>query len=161
VTSSSSAQSQSHDAPPAPPEGSGVVAAAAAARPLDLLEMGRELGDASLTPLEQAQIRFVRASLRPGPLDSAIRAGQRPIGQWWIVAATAKLRHVHGLERLPPFDPAQGVVFVANHRSFFDLYVTAAELVARGLPQRILFPVRSNFFYDNPLGPLVNGIMSF
>lgn len=50
---------------------------------------------------------------------------------------------------------------MANHRSFFDLYVTAAELVARGLPHRILFPVRSSFFYDHPLGPFVNGIMSF
>ena len=39
--------------------------------------------------------------------------------------------------------------------------MTAAELVARGLPQRILFPVRSTFFYDHPLGPLVNGVMSF
>jgi 1-acyl-sn-glycerol-3-phosphate acyltransferase len=50
---------------------------------------------------------------------------------------------------------------VANHRSFFDLYVTMAELVAHGLPHRILFPVRSNFFYDHPLGPFVNGAMSF
>jgi 1-acyl-sn-glycerol-3-phosphate acyltransferase len=50
---------------------------------------------------------------------------------------------------------------VSNHRSFFDLYVTTAELVARGLPLRVLFPVRSAFFYDRPLGPLVNGAMSF
>src|SRR5262249_34888679 len=116
---------------------------------------------ASLSPLERTQIRFVRASLQPGPLDTAIRAGQRSVGQWWILAATAKLRRVYGIDRLPPWDPSGSILLVANHRSFFDLYVTAAELVARGLPQRILFPVRSNFFYDNPFGPLVNGIMSF
>jgi 1-acyl-sn-glycerol-3-phosphate acyltransferase len=121
----------------------------------DLLEMG------SLSRLERAQIRLVRASLRPGPLDAGIRALQRSVGQWWIRAATAKLRHVHGLERLPAWDPAGSVILVANHRSFFDLYVTAAELVSRGLPQRILFPVRSTFFYDHPLGPVVNGVMSF
>ena len=69
---------------------------------------------------------------------------------------------MHGLERLPAWDPAQAAsILVANHRSFFDLYVTAAELVARGLPHRILFPVRSTFFYDHPLGPFVNGAMSF
>jgi 1-acyl-sn-glycerol-3-phosphate acyltransferase len=68
---------------------------------------------------------------------------------------------VHGLDRLPAWDRRGSVILVANHRSFFDLYVAAAELVARGLPQRILFPVRSSFFYDNPLGPLVNGVMSF
>jgi 1-acyl-sn-glycerol-3-phosphate acyltransferase len=27
--------------------------------------------------------------------------------------------------------------------------------------QRMYFPVRSEFFYDHPLGPLVNGVMSF
>src|SRR5450432_994933 len=123
----------------------------------DLLEMG----DASLTKLERAQIRLVRASLRPGLLDTGIRALQRSVGQWWIRAATARLRNVHGIERLPAWDPTGSVVLVANHRSFFDLYVTAAELVARGLPHRILFPVRSTFFYDHPLGPFVNGVMSF
>jgi 1-acyl-sn-glycerol-3-phosphate acyltransferase len=118
--------------------------------------------DATLTRLERAQIRLVRASLRPGPLDRAVRAMQRSVGQWWIRAATSRLRHVHGLERLPAaWDPAGSVVCVANHRSFFDLYVVTAELVARGLPHRILFPVRSNFFYDHPLGPIVNGVMSF
>ncbi len=116
---------------------------------------------ASLTRLERAQIRFVRATLRPGPVDRTIRVLQRSVGQWWIRTVTRKLRQVHGLDRLPPWDPAGSVVCVANHRSFFDLYVTSAELVAHGLPHRILFPVRSQFFYDNPLGPFVNGAMSF
>jgi 1-acyl-sn-glycerol-3-phosphate acyltransferase len=118
-------------------------------------------GEASLSRLERAQIRFVRATLRPGPLDRAIRGLQRSVGQWWILAATAKLRHVHGLERLPRWEDTPSAILVSNHRSFFDLYVTAAELVSRGLPHRILFPVRSAFFYDNPLGPFVNGAMSF
>ena len=61
----------------------------------------------------------------------------------------------------PPWNAVKSMLCVANHRSFFDLYVITAELVARGLPHRILFPVRSAFFYDHPLGPLVNGAMSF
>jgi 1-acyl-sn-glycerol-3-phosphate acyltransferase len=126
-------------------------------RDLDLLEMG----EAYLTPLERAQIRLVRATLQPGRLDRAIRALQRSVGQWWIRTATTSIRHVHGLERLPPWDEAGSIICVANHRSFFDLYSVTAELVAHGLPQRILFPVRSTFFYDNPFGPLVNGVMSF
>jgi 1-acyl-sn-glycerol-3-phosphate acyltransferase len=119
------------------------------------------IGETALKPLEQAQIRLVRASLKPGPLDRATRAMQRTVGQAWIRAVTSRLRHVHGLNRLPPWNRATSILCVANHRSFFDLFVTTAELVARGLPQRILFPVRSNFFYDHPLGPLVNGAMSF
>ncbi|HXX68505.1 MAG TPA: lysophospholipid acyltransferase family protein [Polyangiaceae bacterium] len=123
----------------------------------------RPLGprQASLTRLERFQIGLVRATLDAGPLDSAIRFCQRTVGQRWIRAVSSRLRRVYGLERLPAWDPAQSLILVANHRSFFDLYVTTAELVGRGLPQRILFPVRSNFFYDHPLGPLVNGTMSF
>jgi 1-acyl-sn-glycerol-3-phosphate acyltransferase len=129
-----------------------------------LEEASRDLAaaaDGQLTPLERAQIRLIRASLRPGMPDRVIRALQRTVGQWWIRAVTARLRHVHGLERLPPWNRAGSVVCVANHRSLFDLYVTTAVLVAHGLPHRILFPVRSTFFYDHPLGPLVNGAMSF
>jgi 1-acyl-sn-glycerol-3-phosphate acyltransferase len=123
----------------------------------DLLDSGAPL----LTPLERMQIRLVRATLRPGPIDDTVRLLQRTVGQWWIRAATSRLRCVHGLDRLPPWNPGESVILVANHRSFFDLYVTTAELVAHGLPHRILFPVRSNFFYDHPLGPVVNGTMSF
>jgi 1-acyl-sn-glycerol-3-phosphate acyltransferase len=123
----------------------------------DLLQSG----EASLTPLERLQVKLVRATLRPGPLDQTIRVCQKTLGQWWIRAVTARLRHVYGIGRLPPWDPAGSMILVANHRSLFDLYVTTAELVSRGLPQRILFPVRSNFFYDHPLGPAVNGVASF
>lgn len=114
-----------------------------------------------LSRLEEAHIRLVRGTLRPGRLDRGIRVLQRTVGQWWIRKAISKLLTVHGVERLPPWDSAGSLILVANHRSFFDLYATTAELVARGLPHRILFPVRSRFFYDNPLGPVVNGIMSF
>jgi 1-acyl-sn-glycerol-3-phosphate acyltransferase len=106
-------------------------------------------------------VRLVRATLRPGATDRAIRWLQRHVGQLWIRTAIAKLRRVHGLDRLPVWDPAKSYVLVANHRSFFDLYATTAELVKGGLPHRILFPVRSSFFYDHPLGPVVNGLMSF
>lgn len=125
--------------------------------PQDLLSAEKGL----LSRLERAQIRFVRATLRPGIADRAIRMLQRTVGQWWIRVATKRLSHIHGIERLPAWDPRESVVCVCNHRSLFDLYVVTAELVARGLPLRILFPVRSAFFYDHPLGPFVNGIMSF
>lgn len=56
------------------------------------------LGESSLSPLERAQIRFIRASLRPGMLDKGIRALQGSVGQWWIRTVTASLRHVHGID---------------------------------------------------------------
>jgi 1-acyl-sn-glycerol-3-phosphate acyltransferase len=114
-----------------------------------------------LSPLERAQIAMIQKSLEPGMLDSVLRWCQRHIGARWINASIRNLRIVNGLDRLPPLDPSQSFLLVSNHRSFFDLYVVSAFLVARGLPHRLLFPVRSNFFYDNPLGPFVNGAMSF
>jgi len=115
----------------------------------------------SLSRLERAQVKFIRASLQPGMLDQGIRLMQRSVGQWWIRAATSRLLHVHHAERLPAWPPEGSVICVANHRSFFDLYMVTAYLVSTGLPHRILFPVKSTFFYDSPLGPVVNGVMSF
>jgi 1-acyl-sn-glycerol-3-phosphate acyltransferase len=118
-------------------------------------------GDSVLEPIARAQIRFIRRSLQPGALDRTLRWCQRVIGASWINGALTNLRHVHGVERLPRLDADKSFILVSNHRSFFDLYAVTAYLVANGLPHRILFPVRSTFFYDHPLGPFVNGVMSF
>jgi len=124
---------------------------------LDLLEVGKD----ELTPLEQFHIRFIRKSLERGPLDSSLRFLQRHVGANWMEQSIKNLRHVHGEERLPKLSEHDSFVIVSNHRSFFDLFVVTAYLVKRGLPHRILFPVRANFFYDKALGFLVNGMMSF
>ena len=50
---------------------------------------------------------------------------------------------------------------MCNHRSFFDLYVVTMLLVRHGMPHRMLFPVRSNFWYEGGLGFALNGAMSF
>ena len=123
----------------------------------DLLIAGKD----RLSRIEKLQIAFIRKSFDPGPLDQSLRWGQRHIGSTWIHYFTRHLRHVHGLERLPELRSDRSFILASNHRSFFDLYVVTAELVRRGLPHRILFPVRANFFYDTPLGFFVNGVMSF
>jgi len=118
-------------------------------------------GGDRLSRLERLNIGLVRRTFEPGVVDRAIRFCQRHIGAEWITTVTKNVLHVHGLERLPPFDPAKSYVCASNHRSFFDLYVITGYLVKHGLPHRLVFPVRSEFFYDSPLGLFVNGIMSF
>lgn len=111
---------------------------------------------------ERAQIALIRRSFEPGRVDQAIRFLQKNVGANWIHVCTRNLRQVHGLDRLPRLDPRQSFICVANHRSFFDLYVVTSHLVHAGLlPHRIAFPVRANFFYDRALGFVVNGAMSF
>jgi 1-acyl-sn-glycerol-3-phosphate acyltransferase len=122
----------------------------------DLLDFEKEL-----TRTERAQIRFVRSTFDPGVLDRTVRVLQRHIGSNWIEQSTKNIRHVHGLERLPAWDPKTSYIVVSNHRSFFDLYVVTGFLVKRGMPHRLVLPVRSKFFYDHPLGLAVNGVMSF
>ena len=118
-------------------------------------------GKGRLSRVERFVIGFVQRTFEPGVLDRAIRTLQRVIGSTWIHHFTKHLRHVHGLERLPKFDPAQSYIVVANHRSFFDLYVITGDLVRRGLAHRIVFPVRASFFSTSIAGLFVNGVMSF
>ena len=139
-----------------PESNAALLVPSASARP-DLVESGKK----RLSFLERALIGFVRRTFEPGLLSRAVTYCQRTVGCGWIHWCTKNLRHVHGYDRLPALDPGQSYILIANHRSFFDLYVVFGDLVHRGLRHRIVFPVRSKFFYDNPLGLLVNGLMSF
>jgi 1-acyl-sn-glycerol-3-phosphate acyltransferase len=122
----------------------------------DLLDFGPE----ELTAVERWQIRAVRGTFESPRLDRFIRFFQRNFSANWVHHATKNLTHVHGVERLPRFERDASTILVSNHRSFFDLYAVSAVLLKRGLAQRLMFPVRSKFFYDTPLGFAVNGAMS-
>ena len=142
--------------PSSPPSGGLPDPVSRSARP-DLLA----LGEAHLGRVERAQLRIIRRSFEPGAVDGTLRWFQRRVGARWIDLCTRNLRRVHGVDRLPPLDPSKSYLCVCNHRSFFDLFVVTTVLVLEGMSHRMLFPVRSNFFYDHPLGFLVNGAMSF
>ncbi len=114
-----------------------------------------------LTPIERASVYAIRKTFDVPALHSGVRWLQRKIGSRWVLVCTDNVRHMHGLSRLPDFDPEKSYICVANHRSFFDLYVVTAHLIQSGMHHRILFPVRSGFWYDHPLGPVVNWSMSF
>lgn len=93
---------------------------------------------------------------------------QRPQARWnaafmgaLIWSAGGRRLHVHGLDRIASLGKRARLLLMANHRSFFDFYVITAILFWKtNLSRRILFPVRSNFFYDHPAGPMLNAAMS-
>jgi hypothetical protein len=115
-----------------------------------------------LSPMERRRIRMIRHTFDSSNVDAAIRFCQRTIGQTWMHVGTKNLRRIYGLDRLPTFDPKKSYICVSNHRSFFDMYVITSYLMRERLvPHRLMFPVRSTFFYDAPLGMFVNGVMSF
>lgn len=114
-----------------------------------------------LSWLERANIRFNRWTTTTPWFDRICGWCQRVPGASWVHLGSRHIRYVKGAERLPDFDSLGSFVLVSNHRSYFDLFVIAMLMFRMGLRRRILFPVRSNFFYDHPLGFVVNGIMSF
>lgn len=68
----------------------------------------------------------------------------------------SRLRVV-GVENLQALAPEHGVLVAANHRSFFDLFVVTRCLREHtSFCRSLYFPVRSGFWYDNPLGLIVN-----
>jgi 1-acyl-sn-glycerol-3-phosphate acyltransferase len=127
-----------------------------------------ELARGRLSFRERTILRLVRASFGAGLLSRLLPLFQRGIGQSWIYHATKNLCRVEGLEGvLSLMEPAvaggarRSILLVANHRSFFDLYVITARLTRAGMKNRMVFPVRSGFFYDRWLGLVVNFLMSF
>ena len=87
---------------------------------------------------------------------------QRTIGTGWIRLATYNLMRVYGLEHLQTVDAERPLLLVANHRSFFDLYTVSTALFHRAKWRRpLIFPVRSELFYDSILGIFVNFVMGW
>ena len=86
----------------------------------------------------------------------------RGISYVWVRAAIANRMLVEGIEDLMALDPPAGVMFVANHRSFFDQYCMLLACFMGPVPwaRHLYFPVRSNFFYDQPLGVVVNAAIA-
>jgi 1-acyl-sn-glycerol-3-phosphate acyltransferase len=69
---------------------------------------------------------------------------------------------VRGIENFERADAGRPVILVANHRSFFDMYTVSSVLFRRTRrPITLFFPVRARFFYDNPVGWIVNLVMAW
>src|SRR5687768_16053339 len=52
----------------------------------------------------------------------------RQVSRRWILAAMSNRLEVLGAEHLASLAPSRGVLLVANHRTFWDMYVAAAVL---------------------------------
>lgn len=94
---------------------------------------------------------------RPGPKrlqDLFVRSVSRS----WVRRTVERRAYVQGVEWLTELAPDRGVLLCANHRSFFDQYIAMLCLWDSGVTwdKRRFFPVRANFFYENPAGMLLN-----
>lgn len=111
-----------------------------------------------LTPIERAALALSRfANERPAAKRAQMRF-LRGFSQKWVKRTIHNRIYLSGMDKVVGLRPDRGVVMAANHRSFFDQYVIMLAMFESGVDwvDRMYFPVRANFFYEHPLGLLVN-----
>ena len=87
---------------------------------------------------------------------------QSVFGAGWIHLSTYNLMRVYGLENIEAVDHERPVLLVANHRSFFDMYVVSTTLFRKTRwRKQLFFPVRGRFFYQSLVGMFVNLVMGW
>jgi 1-acyl-sn-glycerol-3-phosphate acyltransferase len=116
---------------------------------------------AVLSPLERFAFLLTRRMNR-GAWKRFWTLCQQTLGAGWIQISTYNLLRVNGLEHVEAVSHERPLLLVANHRSFFDLYVVSTVLFKRTRwRKQLFFPVRGRFFYDSVVGLLVNFIMGW
>jgi len=87
---------------------------------------------------------------------------QSVFGAGWIQISTYNLMRIYGLEHIEAVDHTQPILLVANHRSFFDMYVVSTILFRNThWRKQLFFPVRGRFYYQSLAGMFVNLIMGW
>jgi 1-acyl-sn-glycerol-3-phosphate acyltransferase len=118
--------------------------------------------DAPLTRVEKLAVRFAELANEDSRGKWLQTRFLRGFSYVWVRAALANRMLVEGLDEMCAMKPETGVMLVSNHRSFFDQYAMLLACYMGPVPwsKRLYFPVRSNFFYDQPLGIFVNAAVA-
>jgi 1-acyl-sn-glycerol-3-phosphate acyltransferase len=110
---------------------------------------------------ERLSFRFVRRMNR-GRWKRFWTWCQSILGAGWIHLSTYNIMHVYGLEHIAAASRERPILLAANHRSFFDMYAVSTVLFRHtSWRKQLFFPVRGRFFYQTPLGLVVNLIMGW
>ncbi len=120
------------------------------------------MSEEPLSRIERFALKFAEVTNEDPRGKWAQATFLRAISYSWVRAAIANRMFVEGLEPLMALRPSGGVMLVSNHRSFFDQYAMLLGCFMGPVhwAKHLFFPVRSNFFYDHPLGIVVNAAVA-
>ena len=115
----------------------------------------------ALSPFERFAFRLAWR-MNSGAWKRFWTSCQSTLGAGWIHVSTYNLLRVHGLEHVESVSHERPLLLVANHRSFFDMYVVSTVLFRKTRwRKQLFFPVRGRFFYDSAGGLLLNFLMGW
>ncbi len=111
-----------------------------------------------LTRFEQFALQLARVTNEVPQLKRLQSGFLRMFSYSWIRLTVLHRALIDGLDEAVELRPDRGVVLASNHRSFFDQYILLLAMYGGGASwaKRLYFPVRSNFFYEHPVGALMN-----
>lgn len=114
-----------------------------------------------LSPLERAIVEIALRMNRE-PLKAAWTWCQSAIGASWIALVTGRLLRIQGFEHVREAYARGPLLFVANHRTYFDMFVVSSVL-HRELPgrKRLYFPVVGQYYYQSLVGLALNQFFAF
>jgi 1-acyl-sn-glycerol-3-phosphate acyltransferase len=123
--------------------------------------MRLSMADADLSRFERWALALGRLANESDRAKSIQEGFLRRVTYPWVYRTLSTRMFVDGIDRIIGLAPDRGVLLVANHRSFFDQYAILLSFYSAQVPwlERMGFPVRSNFFYESPLGILVNFVV--
>ncbi len=133
---------------------------------LSTLDLGHSLEPSAdefavLSTFERCAYRFIHR-MNYGRWKRFWTWCQSIFGAGWIRLSTYNLMQVYGLENVEAVSRERPILLVANHRSFFDMYVVSTTLFRHtAWRKQLFFPVRGRFFYDSVLGLFVNLVMGW
>jgi 1-acyl-sn-glycerol-3-phosphate acyltransferase len=114
-----------------------------------------------LSPMERAALKLGEL-VNESTLSKKLQWGYLSTVHYaWMLPTIRRIAVTEGMSNWTMLRPDRGVLMAVNHRTFFDCYFIST-LMIREAPwyRELYFPVRKNFFYDNPAGVAVNFMMS-
>jgi 1-acyl-sn-glycerol-3-phosphate acyltransferase len=120
-----------------------------------------------------AEVRQSLSVLERLHFEIALRMNREPLKAFWtqvqrhfgaiaIRFLTRRLVRDHGFEHVEDAFRRGSILFVANHRTYFDMFVVSSLLHRRLRGQRRLyFPVIGQYYYQSVVGMLLNQFAAF